>query len=167
MEKVMSDQKFEVTIYPKLQLKNGKVIFDENHALAYLLSEKFVFINSFWWKKESHNWSEDACNMTSLNVICNDVFSWGCADSEEVAFDEIEDLYEHVEKDSSYGSVIWCIKKRNEYPQEPIYDMIKNYGIWDLDLMNLDFNYLDLTGLNQHMKRNFWDAWIKLQKRNE
>lgn len=110
---------------------------DINGMIIVLLINGLLFTNNFWWKE---NWPEDAQKITSLNVLCSDVFCWGCADAEEIEYKEIPKLFEHWEKDHVFGVDIWCIKKRNMMPQKPVYDDIMKQGIWNLDEMRLDEN---------------------------
>lgn len=117
--------------------KKEYIEFDNGKALSYLLLNDIMFLNTHWYKKD---WSEEAKNTTSLVVNCNDVFAWGCADAEEVTLKDLKDLYYHVKKDKNYGSIVWCIKKRNMLPQKPVYDIIQNDGVWNLDEMNLEKN---------------------------
>lgn len=121
-----------------------EMIFDENAALAHLLATSNVFLNNHWWMSVKENkenpWPKDACETFSINVNCNDVFAWACADGEEVTFKELEDLYAHFHKDSTWGCAIWCIKKRGYMPQNPVEDAIRKAGIWDLDSMGLEEN---------------------------
>jgi len=113
---------------------------NENFALAHLLINEIIFINSYWFKEE---WNETDKTIIAICVNCNDIFAWGYADAEPLSYDEIENLYEYWVKDPSWGSAVWCIKRRNELPQKPVYDMIMEEGIWDLDNMNLDKNKYD------------------------
>jgi hypothetical protein len=85
-----------------------EMIFDECKALAMLLNNEIVFINNHWWRND---WPEDAKKTFSINCNCNDIFAWACADAEEVEYDELQDLYDHVSKDPALGAAIWCIKK--------------------------------------------------------
>ena len=105
--------------------------------LCVLIYNEAVFVNSFWWKED---WPDDARKFISLNVNCNDCFAWGVADAEELEYEDIEDLFEHWEKDPSWGTYVWCIKKRNMAPQPPVYDDIMKGGIWNLDEMELGVN---------------------------
>lgn len=113
---------------------NGKEYFDAEAAIAALLIEKKIFMNSNWWEKE---WPEEAQKRISMNVNCNDVFAWGCADAESLDYSEIKDLFDHYQKDSSWGTAVWCIKKRGYLPQKPIFNAIQSSGIWDLTKMEL------------------------------
>lgn len=121
--------------------------FDGRDALAHLLAEEQVGINSHWWKHPKHEdespWCEEACKTFSINANCSDIFAWGCSDAEEVMFNELEDLYAHYTKDPLWGVVIWCIKKRKEMPQKPVEERIRAAGIWDLDSMGLEVNFYD------------------------
>lgn len=103
-------------------------VFEDDKALAHLLINGVVFINNGWWLKE--NWPKDAI---TIHVNCNDIFAWGCADSEDLLHDEIKDLYEHWRKDDCWGPAIWCIKKRQMRPQKPVEKAIREHGVWDLD----------------------------------
>ena len=108
--------------------------FEIDEALAILLIEGHVFVNSPWWIKE---WPEEARKGFAVLVNCNDVFAWGCADAETCLFSEFEDLFEHYVKDKIWGPSIWCIKKRGILPQKPVFKKIEELGIWDLGSMNL------------------------------
>jgi hypothetical protein len=104
--------------------------FEDEKALALLLLNDVVFLNNNWWRKD---WPKDAKKMISINVNCNDVFAWGCADAEGINYSDLEDLWDHFEKDPISGPTIWCIKKRKEMPQRPVEKKIREAGIWDLD----------------------------------
>lgn len=125
-----------------LKYNFGKPIIDDEvekeNILAFLLMKNVIFLNNHWWEKD---WTEDAKKTTSLNVNCNDVFAWGCRDREEIEIKDLEDLYDHYKKDNKWGAAIWCIKKRNQYPQPPVYEDIKREGIWDILKMDLEINY--------------------------
>lgn len=112
-------------------------IFEVEQAVALLLANGVIFLNTHWFEKQ---WTNKAQKTTGMYVNCNDVFAWASADGEEIFLNEIEDLYNFFIKDPSWGPVIWCIKKRNLMPQKPVYDIIKKEGIWDLDSMNLTPN---------------------------
>lgn len=119
------------------QLPDIERKFEEQPAIALMLINEVIFLNDHWWEKD---WPEKAKQIPSLNVNCNDVFYWGCADAEEMMYDEIQDVYDHYIKDPGWGTAVWCIKKRNLMPQKPVYDMIQKEGIWNLDEMNLEPN---------------------------
>lgn len=124
-----------------------EIIFEEEIALAHLLINEVIFLNSFWSKSPKHDpesgWSEEESKYTCLYVLCNDVFAWGCADAEDLPYDELRNLYEMWLKDPSWGPAVWCIKQRNSMPQKPVEDHINAAGIWDLKSLSLAPNTLD------------------------
>ena len=111
-------------------------VFEEGPALAHLLVNEAVFINSNWWRKD---WPELACEGIGVFVDCSDIFEWGCADGEPLPFDEIESLYRMWKKDPHWGGAVWCIMRRKIGPQRPVADRIAKAGIWDLPEMMADF----------------------------
>lgn len=117
--------------------KIDEVIFEEESALALLLINEVIFLNDHWWEKE---WPEAARGVTSLNVSCNDVFAWGCADGEELPYRDIETLYRMWRKDPVWGSAVWCMIQRNQMPQKPVENIINKAGIWDLSALQLGEN---------------------------
>jgi hypothetical protein len=132
----------EIKLYPETEdLKYGTGHL-HNYAdiLAILLLERKIVINNHWWKK---TWAEEHKQLFSIGVNCNDIFAWACADVEEVVFNELLDLWEFYKKDPNWGCDVWCMKKRNELPQKPVYDAIIANGIWDLDSMGLEPNLYD------------------------
>lgn len=117
-----------------------EMIFEDEKALAHLLINDVVFANDHWWEKE---WPEKARKETSLNVNCNDVFAWGCADAETMLHDDIENLYRMWRKDPEWGAAVWCMIRRNQMPQKPVEKIVREAGIWDLDALKLGENTLD------------------------
>jgi len=109
--------------------------FSSEAALTALLLEQKVFVTARWYEDK---WPEDAKKMISINVLCNDIFAWGCADAEGLQYNELNDLFNHYEKDSKWGTAVWCIKKRGKLPQKPVYEAIQADEIWNLDEMDLE-----------------------------
>lgn len=103
-------------------------VFDEERALALLLINEVVFLNCHWWEKE---WPEDARNRASINVNCNDIFVWGCADAETINHEDIEPLYRMWIADPEWGAAKWCAMRRQQQPQTPVIDLMKKAGAWD------------------------------------
>lgn len=122
-------------IYPDMPEK--EMVFEPEMALAWLLVKNVVIINSHWWKKGK--WPQEACDSFSISVDCSDVFSWASADAEPLFYDDLEDLYDHYAKDSYWGPAIWCIKRRKQLPQKPVYDRIQQAGIWNLEEISKDW----------------------------
>lgn len=115
-------------------------IFESDVALAHLLLNEIVFLNSLWWEKECPKRIQDAI---AVAVNCNDVFAWGCADAEPLPYDEIENVYRMWKKDPHWGPAVWCMLRRKEMPQKPVEEVIRKAGIWDLDSLNLTANVTD------------------------
>jgi hypothetical protein len=111
--------------------------FTAEAALALLLINNVIFLNSHWWEKD---WPEEARKRPSLNVNTNDVFAWGCADAETINLNELKDVYDHYRKDPVWGTAVWACKRNNMLPQKPVYERIQKAGIWDLDALGLRAN---------------------------
>jgi len=136
--------------------------FEEERGLAVLLNTEAVFLNDHWWKDD---WPKDARRTVSLNVNCNDVFAWGCADAEEMTYADIEDVYQHWKKDRVNGTTIWCIKRRKELPQRPVAKSIQAGGVWDLDALTKEFglrpnHYDGVSGVFAGRKYAAYCAWM-------
>ena len=129
-------QNIEDEVYTTYTSLNGELIseFEPDLALQHLLSNDILIVNSFWWKKD---WPEDAKKMISFGVNCSDTFSYACADAEELMFEELEDLYQHVIKDKIWGSTVWCIKKRKRKPISEIFNELIKNPIWIDELHQL------------------------------
>jgi len=128
-------QKYTIGSEILVRYEDGEPLVD--NMLAILLINEVVILNNFWWKT---NWPKDAQEATSLAVVCNDCFDWNSADAELITVFDIQDVFEHWEKDPAWGSYVWSIKKRSMLPQKPVYDEIMKAGIWNLDEMNLQSN---------------------------
>ena len=112
------------------------ILDDEiDYKLAHLIINNVIFCNNGWWYvKEGIPWKEDAI---SLHVNCNDIFAWGCADSEDITATEIHELYRMWKKDPNWGVAAWCIKKRKMMPQKPVEDLMNKTGLYNLkELIN-------------------------------
>ena len=105
--------------------------FEEENALALLLINEVVFLNSHWWEDK---WPDEAKKRTSLNVNCNDIFAWGCADAENMDYRDIEHVYRMWRADPKWGPAKWCAIRRNQQPQLPVIAAMKKDGAWD-DMM--------------------------------
>ena len=96
--------------------------FDEAHAVSEMLASDVLMLNSHWWKDA---WSDADKKITSIEVICNDVFVWGTADAEPMNYEDIEPLYKMWMTDRKWGSDKWCAVRRNLKPQQPVIDAMK------------------------------------------
>jgi hypothetical protein len=142
-------------------------IFEKEGALAHLLMNRVIFLNNHWWED---TWPDKAKEVVHLGVNCNDVFSWGCADSEELMYREIKTLYDMWKKDPMWGSAIWCMIKRKEMPQRPVEEHIRKAGIWDLDELRRDNglrpNYYDgISALLAKMKYDAYATWCESENK--
>jgi hypothetical protein len=120
-------------------------VFESERALAHLLMNHVIAINSNWWRDDA---PEDIRNSIAVFVNCNDIFAWGCADAEDLPHNEVEKLYRMWQKDPAWGAAIWCIQQRNQQPQRPVAERIRQAGIWDLDSMGLKPN-----GYDEYLKK--------------
>lgn len=106
-------------------------MYEDTGMLASLLINGDLGLNSNWYE---HDWSEDAKKTFSIFLNMNDVFFWACSDTENINYDELEDVYKHFEKDSYWGLVIWASKKRGYLPQLSILDSMRKEKI-DISLL--------------------------------
>lgn len=111
-----------------------KEIFEPEIALAVLLMERKIMLNSHWWEKD---WPKEARKKFAIAVICNDVFYYASADAESIDYLELKDAFMHWEKDNDFGLIVWAIKKRKQKPIPEVYKSIMDEGIWNLDEMEL------------------------------
>jgi len=120
-------------------------VFENDKALAHLLINDVVMLNSYWWKRRGDDtrWTEDESKAIAVAVVCNDVFAWACADAEPLPYDEIETLYKAWRFDPDYGVIKWCCAQRNQKPQKPLEDMMRNAGAWDEVMDKLGDNTMD------------------------
>lgn len=94
--------------------------FDLELALAILLLNGVLVVNSHWWKSD---WPEDSKESFAIGVLCNDIFGPG-ADAEPVLLHEIRDLFDHFVIDPIWGPAVWCVNKRKTPPWERFKEMI-------------------------------------------
>lgn len=125
---------------------------NEEQCLARLLKDEVLFCNQREYLdidfitdekgvvKGSKPSMEIAGRTTILFVNCNDLFAWGCADSEDLLNEEIGPLYKMHMSDPEYGASKWCCIKRNMKPQKPIVDRWKKAGRWDDQMEALQDN---------------------------
>ena len=127
------DPSYTVTLTPRMTYMglDGeiKTDFEENDVLALFLSEGVIFINNHWWRKD---FTEEQKQLFSINVNVNDVFGPG-ADAEEIGYNELEDLFNHWQKDSEYGPIVFVAKKRKMLPMKFWCDIINKLGVWNIE----------------------------------
>lgn len=120
----------------------GKEEIIHEDALAILLDAGVLFSNS---RKYVESFKDEPLKISNqetivLFVACNDVFAWGCADDEELAFHEVDSLFREWHKDNKYGPIKWVCKKRNLQPQSPLVTQMKDYNVWDAEMEALPRN---------------------------
>jgi len=124
---------------------NGKEYCNEERILSILLKNEILFCNSRHYSFGKDRKSEGETLV--LFVICNDIFCWACADAEDITTNEIPVLYRMWEKDKVWGPIKWCCLKRNEKPQQPVEDSMKENGVWDDVMEKLPENKAKGLGL--------------------
>lgn len=125
---------------------------NEEKALAWLLYNGYCFLNSVdisYTYKSSRGEEWPSRWTTCIYVNANDIFMWGCADSECIENNdgqepsEIISLYKACKENKDWGYIKWLSTKRRLQPQYPIKrDMIKN-GYWPKELDSLPLNPSD------------------------
>jgi hypothetical protein len=76
-------------------------------------------------------------------VNCNDIFAWGAADAEALPHDEIGKLFRMWHADKTWGTAKWCAMQRNQQPQPPVIERMKQAGCWDEAMEALPPNTMD------------------------
>lgn len=87
--------------------------------------------SSLWWR------TDDEYAPITLLVNCNDLFFWGCADSEELTPDDIPDLERALADakqagDSAYADLLWVARKRKMRPQGAYYQYFDTPALKEL-----------------------------------
>lgn len=131
-----------------LQPMKAKRLATKNSPLLSLLIDGVLFCNSREFVEPKIFANDSNAGKTReatvvLFVICNDVFAWGCADAESFTTADIEPLYRAHIANKTWGSTIWCLKKRNEQPQLPVKKAMQKDGAWSDDLDALSENRYD------------------------
>jgi hypothetical protein len=137
-------------------------VFEKEPALALMLLNEVVFLNSHWFQEDL---PEKFQRQISVNVNCNDVFMWGCADADPLPYAEIDNLYRLWRK-GPWGSAIWCMIQRKEMPQKPVENAIRQTGVWDLDALQAEHglrsnHYDGISGVIAQHKREAYEKWCR------
>ena len=104
--------------------------FDEEAAIAELIQNNILCAVNLRYENFR---GEIAGTTVGLVVNAGDVFMWACGDSENVATDEIEDLYK-AWKENKLGVMKWCCLHRKQRPQDAVEIAMKEAGIWDAQM---------------------------------
>lgn len=106
-----------------------KPLFGEDVILARLLISEHVLVNS-------RHWMDADKDKVYVGAICSDVFAWGCADVDELPYNQIRPFYNMIIKDPKWGAAKWSILNCGMMPQKPVYDAMVKAGSWDEELQN-------------------------------
>jgi hypothetical protein len=120
-------------------LSSGEEVCDEEYALSVLLKDDVLFCN----ERETFFEGKGEGSTVVLYVNCNDIFAWGCADSETLHLAEIGDLYKRYKADPVWGVAKWCCIRRKQQPQPPVKESMKKDGVWDDVMEALPKNTFD------------------------
>ena len=99
-------------------------LFETTDKLAVLLCHYQVFISS--QPKTSTGQAPKW-----LFALCNDIFAWSCADAELLDPDQIDEVYDYWRHDPAWGVAKWCMWQRQEQPQEPVREVMRENGSWE------------------------------------
>ena len=155
-----SDLKKSMPDNASLQAKPDiEMEFEPSKALAHLLINDIVFLNNNWWQE---TWPPEARKMLSVNVNCNDVFAWGCADAETMDYSELQAVYDSWYREPVYGTAYWVCEKRNQAPQGPVKDPMERLGY---DFSELRPNFYDSMGkIRSDLQYEMYYTWTKRKK---
>jgi hypothetical protein len=116
--------------------------FDEEVALAYMLIHGTCTIHSC--KYIEHGWGSDPekemPETTIILVNFSDLFVACCGDAQELPRNQIETLFDMWYDDNEWGSAKWCCIQRKQKPQKPIIQKMKDDGVWDDILENVEYD---------------------------
>ena len=104
--------------------------FDTEEAVAQLLKEGTLFLNTRDYKGTMPVVDEAGGRTMVIFINCNDVFG-PCADADDITFEEVEALYKEMIKYPKSGAVRWICFKRNIKPWSRRVNWIKENGEWD------------------------------------
>lgn len=136
-------------------------VFEEGPAFALLVINEVVHLNSHHWM---NRWPKDARATIHMGVDCSDVFAWGCSDSEDATYADIESVYRHWLKDPTWGGAVWSMIRRRQMPQRPVEKRIRDAGIWDLDALQAEHgllpnHYDGISDVQAGQKYEAYCAW--------
>ena len=117
----MSNLKPELVIEPDY--------FDTEEAVAQLLKEGTLFLNTRDYKGTMPVVDEAGGRTMVIFMNCNDTFG-PCADADDITFEEVEALYKEMINYKS-GSTRWICFKRNMKPWSREVARMKESGEWD------------------------------------
>lgn len=128
----LCEGKSKINIDDFFYIDEGKECVLEEEALAFLLAAEQVFLNERKYLCIDNKTVKEPT--TVAFVLCNDVFAWGFADSEDLPNDEIGNVLKAYVEDPVWGVAKWCCKRKKLRPQLPVEKLMKKRGSWDDEL---------------------------------
>lgn len=133
------------------QYSNGKKLdepvevtwHDEDAMIAHMLLDNTLWTRSAHYIGNKDSQYEFKGDGIIVLLGCNDIFAWGCADSEELPHDKVPELFMLWHENHQWGPAKWCCIKRNEKPQRPVEKAMREAGIWDAQMDALPENQYD------------------------
>jgi hypothetical protein len=120
----------EKIINPDLVLEEKIGYFDEEEAVAQLLRDNILFLNTREYKGTMPVIDEAGGRTMVIFMNCNDVFG-PCADADDITLEEVPALYKEIIKYPKSGSIRWICFKRNLKPWSKRVKWMKEIGEWD------------------------------------
>ena len=108
-------------------LKGQDPVFDPDLAIARLVAEGVLILNTCRWNEE---WPKETQEAVILGVDCSDFFTPDSADAEEILYSEVRELYDLWAESPYWGPLKWCAVKRNVRPTPPIVEVMMRAGVW-------------------------------------
>lgn len=99
-----------------------------------------------------------------LFVLCNDVFAWALADGEPIDTLELPRLFKLYEKNNKCGSIQWVCIKRNQRPQYPMAEYLKENNGWTEQLQKLPYNHYDHNIYSPKLIDNKYYKWEDIKR---
>jgi hypothetical protein len=127
----------------KLETPVEEPWYDEDAMIAYMLLDEVLWTRSAHYTGNKDSQYEFHGKGTIVLLGCNDVFAWGCSDSEELQHDKVPELFMLWHENHRWGPAKWCCIKRNEKPQRPVEKAMREVGIWDAQMDALPENQYD------------------------
>jgi len=113
----------------------------EEDMVSELLQERILYCHST--KTYDEISKEIEPETITIYMLCNDIFAWGCADSEQVTLSDLKDLYHEFKEDKDGGPVRWVCRKRNEKPQKPVEKWMREGKYWNDEMESLPENHYE------------------------
>ena len=94
------------------------------HEIGWTLSEEWIM--------------EHVIYNRGFHFLCNDIFDWGCADSERITVEDLpaisaacEEAADNGDDTLAWGPLLWIARKRGRRPQGAAYALMPE-SLWPL-----------------------------------